>query len=135
MTADPQTAAPRGTWAAIRDGAGATVGATVGAVLGLAPHVLHHAGLLAGTALVAGAGGNALFFLIGLVFSLPMLRRLYRRFDTWKSPAIAAVAFTALFSLSAFVIGPALSGDSTPDESPTPPSQTPRGDHTQHHSP
>lgn len=131
MTADTQAAAPRGTWAAIRD----VVGATVGAALGLAPHVLHHAGLLAGTALVTGAGGNALFFLIGVLLSLPMLRRLHRRFGTWRAPAIAAAAFTALFSLSAFLIGPALSGDSTPGESPTPPSQTPTGNHTEHHSP
>jgi hypothetical protein len=28
----------------------------IGAVVGLAPHVLHHIGLLAGTALIAGAG-------------------------------------------------------------------------------
>jgi len=76
-----------------------------------------------------------LFFLIGLLFSLPMLRRLYRRFGTWKAPAIAVGIFAALFSLSAFVIGPALSGDSAPADSPTPPSQTPTGDHTQHHSP
>jgi hypothetical protein len=131
MTTDTTTATPRGRWAAIRDG----VAATVGAVLGLAPHVVHHAGLLVGTALVTGAGGNALFFLIGLLFSLPMLRRLYRRFGTWKAPAIAAGVFTALFSVSAFVIGPALSGDSSPDESPTPPSQTPTGDHSEHHSP
>lgn len=131
MMTDTTTATPRSTWAAIRDG----VAATVGAVLGLAPHVLHHAGLLVGTALVTGAGGNILFFLIGLLFSLPMLRRLYRRFGTWKAPAIAAGIFTALFSLSAFVIGPALTGDSAPADSPTPPSQKPTGDHTQHHSP
>jgi len=131
MTTETTTATRSGTWAAIRDG----VGATVGAVLGLVPHVLHHAGLLAGTALVTGAGGNALFFLIGLLFSLPMLRRLYRRFGTWRAPAIAAVAFTALFALSAFVIGPALTGEPTPDDSPIPPSQTPTGNHTQHHEP
>ena len=31
----------------------------VGAAAGLAPHVLHHIGLLAGTAFIAGAGGTA----------------------------------------------------------------------------
>ena len=40
--------------AAVRD----TVGVVVGAVLGLAPHVLHHVGLIAGTAFVAGAGAT-----------------------------------------------------------------------------
>jgi hypothetical protein len=32
----------------------------IGAIVGLAPHVLHHVGLLAGTALIAGTGGTAL---------------------------------------------------------------------------
>jgi len=58
-------------------------------VLGVLPHVLHHIALLGGTALVSGAGGNVLFFVVGLVFSLPMLRRLYRRFHTWAAPGIA----------------------------------------------
>ena len=81
--------------------------------MGLLPHVLHHAGLIFGAALVTGTGGNLLFGVVGLLFSLPMLRRLYLRFDTWKAPAIALVVFVALFSLSAFVIGPAISGDSS----------------------
>jgi hypothetical protein len=117
----------RGSLAAVRD----TVGAAVGAVLALIPHVMHHIGLLAGAALVTGAGGNALFFVIGLVFSIPLLRRLYRRFQTWRAPAIAMVVFTALFSLSAFVIGPAISGGAgTSDDKPPSetPSQTPSPD-------
>ena len=32
----------------------------VGVLVGLAPHVLHHVGALAGTALVAGSGGTSL---------------------------------------------------------------------------
>ena len=88
------------------------VTAAIGAIVGLAPHVLHHVGLLAGTALVAGAGGTALFGVIGLVASAPMLIRLYRRFRTWRAPAIALGVFAAMFSLSAFVIGPAISGGS-----------------------
>lgn len=82
----------------------------VGAILGLAPHVIHHIGLIAGAALVTGAAGNGLFFGIGLVFSIPLLRRLYRRFRTWRAPATAMVVFAAVFSLSAFVVGPAVSG-------------------------
>jgi hypothetical protein len=38
----------------------AFVGA-IGTAVGLAPHVLHHIGLFAGTALIAGSGGTALF--------------------------------------------------------------------------
>lgn len=110
--------------AAIRD----TVAAVVGAILGLVPHVLHHIGLIAGAAFIAGAGGNAVFFLIGLVFSIPMLRRLYRRFRTWKAPAIALAVFAILFSLSAFVIGPAVSGGGGSSDAPSSPSQTPSPD-------
>lgn len=119
----------RGKLAAIWD----TVGAVIGVVMGLVPHVLHHIGLIAGAALVTGAGGNALFFVVGLVFSIPLLRRLYRRFRTWRAPAIAVAVFAALFSLSAFVIGPALTGSSTSGDGPSPPSQTPAPDHSDHH--
>lgn len=113
--------------ASIRD----SIGAFFGALLGLAPHVLHHVGLLAGAALITGATGNALFFLIGLVFSIPMLRRLHRRFHTWKAPAVAVAVFAAAFSLSAFVIGPAITGNSTSTDPQ--PSQTPTQDHSSHH--
>ena len=95
------------------------IGALLGAILGLAPHVLHHIGLIAGTAFIAGATGNALFFVIGLVFSIPLLRRLYGKFHTWRAPAIAVAVFAALFSLSAFVIGPAISGEASLSDAPT----------------
>ena len=84
--------------------------AVVGGVLGLAPHVLHHVALLGGTALVAGSGGTALFGAVGLVASVPLLLRLRRRFRSWWAPAIGLGVFLAMFSLSAFVIGPAISG-------------------------
>lgn len=115
--------------AAIRD----TLGAVAGAILGLVPHVLHHIGLIAGAAFITGAGGNALFFIIGLVFSLPMLRRLYRRFRTWWAPAIAVAVFTVLFSLSAFVIGPAVSGAGDSNKGPSLPTQAPPPGHEGHH--
>ena len=104
-----------------------SVSAAIGALLGLLPHVLHHAGLIFGAALVTGTAGNLLFGAVGLLFSLPLLRRLYLRFKTWKAPAIALAIFVALFSLSAFVIGPAISGGSSGE---TPPGQTP--DHSGH---
>ena len=107
------------------------VGAVAGSVLGLAPHVLHHVGLIAGTAFVTGAGGNALFYVIGLALSVPMLRRIHRRFGTWVAPAIAVAVFTAMFLLSAFVVGPAITGDDTTPRTPTP---VPSEQHTAHHS-
>jgi hypothetical protein len=100
----------------------------VGGVLGLAPHVLHHVGLLAGTALVAGSGGTALFAVLGLVTSIPLLLRLRRRFGTWKAPALGLAAFAAMFALSAFVIGPAINGEFS-SSSPS----APAVDHGSHH--
>jgi hypothetical protein len=98
------------------------VAGAVGLVMGLLPHVLHHIGLLAGTALVAGSGGTALFAALGLLASIPMLVRLHRRFGGWVAPMLGLVAFAAMFSLSAFVIGPAISGsggDVVPGPEPT----------------
>lgn len=87
---------------------------TVGAVAGLAPHLLHHVGLLAGTALVAGSGGTLLFAVLGLVASVPTLRWLHRRFRTWWAPAVGLCVFAGLFAVSAFVVGPEISGPSEP---------------------
>jgi hypothetical protein len=85
-----------------------------GGFVGLLPHVLHHVGPLAGAALLAGATGRALFAAVGFVAAIPFLRRLRRRFRTWKAPAIALAVFVAAFSLSSFVIGPTISGDDAP---------------------
>lgn len=81
------------------------------AFLGLLPHVLHHAGPLAGAALFAGVGGSLLFGLLGLIVSIPFLGRMYRRFGTWRAPAIALAVFVGVFSLSTFVIGPKINGE------------------------
>ena len=98
----------------------------LGLVMGLLPHILHHISFLAGTALVAGSGGTALFGALGFLFSIPMLLRLRRRFDTWRAPAIGLLIFAVMFALSAFVIGPAISGAGAADS-------TPVTDHTSHH--
>lgn len=131
----PLETAPNRTGGSGRRLAGArdAIGALFGAVLGLAPHVLHHIGLIAGAALVTGAGGNALFFMVGLLFSIPMLRRLYRRFQSWVAPAIAVAAFAVMFSLSAFVIGPAIAAAGDPGGGPSSPSQVPTDSHAAHH--
>ena len=90
----------------------------LGAIGGVAPHVLHHVGPLVGTALVAGAGGTALFGVLGLAASVPMLLRLRRRFGSWRAPGIALVVFTAMFLVSSLVVGPLISGsgDATPGQ-------------------
>lgn len=108
------------------------VTAVVGGIMGLLPHLLHHVGLLGGAVLVTGATGNVVFAVLGLLLSLPLLRRLYRRFGTWKAPALGLGVFTLMFSLSAFVIGPAINNDNpSPDR---PPAQTPGpDDHEGHH--
>ncbi len=122
------TTSTRSRLRAIRDG----VGAAVGAVLGIAPHVLHHVGLIAGAAVLTGAGGNALFYAIGLLFSIPMLRRIHRRFGTWIAPTIAVAVFSVMFLISAFIIGPALTSDSGAQvPAPTP---VPTEQHSQHHT-
>lgn len=106
--------------------------AAVGVVVGLAPHVLHHIGLLAGTAVVAGTGGTALFGALGLVASVPLLLRLRKRFDSWWAPAIGLLVFVVMFSVSAFVVGPLISGggaDTPGGVAPSPAST----DHDNHH--
>lgn len=99
----------------------------IGTVGGIAPHVLHHVGPLVGTALVAGAGGTALFGLVSVIASLPMLLKLRRRFGTWLAPGIALVLFTGMFLVSSLVVGPLISGtgDLPTDEQSL--------DHDQHH--
>jgi hypothetical protein len=104
--------------------------AAIGTVVGLAPHVLHHIGLLAGTALVAGIGGTVAFGLLGFVVSIPFLLRLRRRFHFWWAPAIGLGVFVIMFGVSAFVVGPMISGPPEPAPiTPTAPSAT----HSEHH--
>ena len=101
----PATGAPRSLLRRAKDGAVLALGG----VLGLAPHVLHHVGPLVGTALVAGSGGTALFGVLGLVASGPLLWRLRCRTGSWWAPALGLAAFAGMFALSAFVLGPAIS--------------------------
>jgi len=86
----------------------------IAALVGLAPHVPHHTGLLAGTALAAGATGTLLF-------------------GTWRAPFIALIIFAVMFSVSAFVIGPAIRGDDTKN-TPTPTDNEYNGHHEESES-
>lgn len=94
--------------------------ALIAAVAGIAPHVLHHIGLFAGAFVVTGAAGNLLFGAIGMVLSIPLLRRLYRRFGTWKAPTIAIGVFAIMFLISALIIGPAINGNEPTAQIPVP---------------
>lgn len=94
------------------------------AVTGITPHVLHHVGPLAGTALVAGAGGQLLFGAVGFVATIPMLLKLRQRFGSWTAPVIALAVFAAVFSFSTFVIGPRISGAPEPTDPTSPVSET-----------
>lgn len=89
----------------------ALLSSAVAVVLGLAPHVLHHAGPVAGAALIAGTGGTLLFGVIGLVASVPLLLRVHRKSGGWSVPAGLLALFVAGFALSTLVIGPAIRGD------------------------
>lgn len=100
----------------------------IGLVMGLLPHVLHHVGFFVGTALIAGSGGTAIFGLLGLLFSFPMLMRLHTRFGTWKAPAIALASFAVMFTISTYVIGPAIGGTGNIN-----PPSAPTIDHNSHH--
>ena len=115
---------------AVRSLATVASGAVAG-ISGIAPHVLHHVGPLAGTALLAGAGGTVLFGVAGFALSIPMLLRLRRRFGSWAAPGVASVIFTGVYLVSALVVGPALTADSASVESPGP-SPSP-SDHAGHH--
>lgn len=110
--------------------AGSLALAAWGAITGVAPHVLHHVGPLAGAAILAGVGGRLLFAGIALAASIPFLLRIYRRFRTWAAPAIALAVMAAMFSLSSFVIGPAISGGES--SNPQPEIERPAPDHHGH---
>ncbi len=99
-----------------------------GAHSSVLPHVLHHVGPLAGAALLAGATGRVLFAAVGFVSALPFLSRLYKRFHTWRAPAIALAVFAAMFWLSSFVIGPIISGNDEPAQP-----AIEQDDHDEHH--
>jgi hypothetical protein len=110
----------------VRERLGAIASAVVAAILGVLPHVLHHVGPLAGAALLAGAAGTLLFGVVGLAASIPFLLRVHRRCGNWRVPTVLLATFAATFSISAFVIGPAIS-DNDSNGKPAPATQTEPG--------
>lgn len=126
---EPEPSARWGGWAT----AWSAVTVVIAAIAGLAPHILHHISLVAGAVLVTGATGNLLFGGLGLLLSVPLLRRLYRRFRSWKAPAVALVLFAVMFSLSSFLIGPAINGGADESRDPSPAPSVSPDEHAEHH--
>ena len=130
-------AAERSAPRTLRQRAGAVISSAVAAVLGILPHVLHHAGPLAGAALIAGTAGTLLFGALGLIAAIPFLLRVHRRCGNWRLPAGLLALFAVVFSISAFVIGPALTGsDSAKSRATTTqsaPATAPSDSHASHH--
>lgn len=121
----------------LRQRVGTVISSAVAAVLGILPHVLHHVGPLAGAALLAGTGGTLLFGAIGFVAAIPFLLRVHRRCGNWRVPAALLALFAVVFSISTFVIGPAISGESSDASRSTTnqgaPSAPATGGHNGHH--
>ena len=97
--------------------------------LGVLPHVLHHAGPLAGAALFGGATGSVVFGALGLIAAIPFLVRLHRRRGGWRGPLVMLVAMVAAFTLSTLFVGPAIPGDDSETASSAPDAL----DHDAHH--
>lgn len=137
MSGREEKAAPTSTRRQGRPTIGAVVTGIIGTVTGLAPHVLHHVGPLLGVAAAAGAGGTALFGVLGLVASIPMLLRLKRRFGSWWAPLVALTVFAGMFAFSTFVVGPWLTSVLAPQApAVAAPStfSTPGAEHSAHHT-
>jgi hypothetical protein len=115
----------------------AAVAAAGAAVLGAAPHVFHHAGPLAGAAVLAGATGKLLFGVVGFVLAVPMLRRVRRRTGSWRIPGALLASMGVIFTVSSFVIGPALTGAEDEAARPAQSGERPPGvspsEHEAHH--
>jgi hypothetical protein len=132
--AAPPPAAPR------HDRVRATLTAFGVAVLGAAPHLLHHAGPLAGAALLAGVTGKLLFGAVGFLLVIPMLRRLHRRHGSWAVPGGVLALMAVVFTVSSLIIAPALTesgGDGstapTPNNVPSAPPGLSPSEHEAHH--
>ena len=109
-----------------------TVTGVEGEIRGRGKEGLHDNGRRAGKDRIEGNGGTALLGEIGLRARKQMMLRKRRRFGTWRAPAIALGVFTAMFALSAFVIGPAIGGANTSTGTGTN-APSPAVDHASHH--
>jgi hypothetical protein len=107
-------------------------GVGVGGLVGVAPHVLHHIGLVAGASLLAGTAGTLLFGALGLLAAVPVLVKIRRRTGGWLLPSASLALFAALFALSSLVMGPLLTGAWSSGESDRPPPTASEARHEEH---
>lgn len=98
----------------------AVLGGFGAAVLGAAPHLLHHAGSIAGAALVAGSTGKVLFAAVGFIAAIPLLSRLHQRTGSWRVPVGALALLAPVFAFSSLIIGPALTRDGATNATSSP---------------
>jgi hypothetical protein len=77
--------------------------------------------------------GKLLFALAGFALAVPMLRRVRRHTGSWRAPAGLLSLMAVAFTLSSFVVGPALTGS----EAERPPAESTPGEadpeHDEHH--
>lgn len=97
------------------------------------------AGPFAGAALLAGTGGTLLFGALGLLTAIPFLLRVHKRCGNWRTPGLLLATFAAVFTISALLIAPAITGsgeNSKPSRAPiqqVPSTQSRPGGHEGHH--
>lgn len=92
----PQPSEP----AADTAGAGTSIAsAATGTAAAFLPHVLHHAGLIAGAAVLSGVAGGVVFALVGLVAIVPLALHRRRRTGTWRAPIAAVAVFVLMFAV------------------------------------
>ena len=68
--------------------------------------------------MVAGVGGSLLFGAVGFLAAIPYLLRVHRRTGAWRVPAALMALFALIFSISTFVIGPAITTGAGDESSP-----------------
>jgi hypothetical protein len=59
--------------------------------------------------------------------------RVHRRSGNWRVPAALLAIFAVMFSISAFVIGPAISSESKPTTNQSTPATPATEGHEEHH--
>lgn len=111
----------------LRSRISAFISSAIAAVLGLLPHVLHHAGPLAGAALLAGTAGTLLFGALGLIAAIPFLLHVHKRCGNWRTPGLLLAAFVAIFTISALFIAPVITRSESSSKASSAPTQTQPG--------
>ena len=80
------------------DSSATAASGAVGTAVAFLPHVLHHAGLIAGAAFLTGLAGGVAFAALGLLAIAPVAVRQHRRTGSWRAPAVTVAAFGLMFA-------------------------------------